>query len=129
MNDSEELIYYNYTGSKKQNRMSLYERSAQFAPFQALEGYMDSVKETERITKKKIELDETQKEIINEKIIYIYNNNVEGIFTYFVKDSKKSGGCYKKIKGTLKKIDEINMIVYLLDGNKISLNDIINVEY
>ena len=128
MNNYDDIINYNYTGSKR-GKMSLYERSAQFAPFQSLEGYVDSVRETERLTKKRIELDDEKKEMINNKILYLYNNGIEGEYTYFIKDTRKSGGSYKKEKGIIKKIDEINMILYFYDGIKIFINDIVEVEY
>ena len=38
----------------KRPRMSLKQRSAQFAPFAALTGYKGQVKETARLTNKKI---------------------------------------------------------------------------
>ena len=43
--------------------MSLEQRSAQFAPFAALTGYEGQVKETARLTNKKIEINEELKEI------------------------------------------------------------------
>ena len=42
----------------KHPRMSLHQRSAQFAPFAALTGYEGQVKETARLTDKRIEIDE-----------------------------------------------------------------------
>ena len=52
----------------KRPRMSLEQRSAQFAPFAALTGYEGQVKETARLTNKKIEINEELKEILNLKI-------------------------------------------------------------
>ena len=40
-------------------------RAAQFAPFAALTGYDDAVTEKARLTEKKIELDEYEKEELN----------------------------------------------------------------
>lgn len=37
-------------------RMSMYSRAAQFAPFAALTGYDEQIKETARITRDRIEL-------------------------------------------------------------------------
>ena len=42
----------------KRPKMSLEQRSAQFAPFAALTGYDGQVKETARLTNRKIEIDE-----------------------------------------------------------------------
>ena len=44
----DDIINYNYKGKK---HMSLYERSAQFSSFQALVGYSDDIKESERLTR------------------------------------------------------------------------------
>ena len=123
----DDIINYNYTGSKRKKKMSLYERSAQFAPFQSLEGYTDDVKETERLTKKEIYLDETSIEEINNVIKYIYDNNLIAEITYFIKDKRKDGGNYNKITGYIKKIDVINKQIILKDNSKIDIESVINV--
>ena len=123
----EDIIYYNYTGSKRKNKMSLSERSAQFAPFQSLEGYTDYVKETERLTKKEIYLDESEIEAINNKINHIYENNILACFTYFVKDKYKDGGSYKQIEGFIKKIDVINNKIYLKSNEVLDFKYIVDV--
>ena len=128
MNNYDDIINYNYTGSKRVKHMSLYERSAIFSAYQALEGYMDSVKETERLTSSKKELTEEEKEIINNKIFNLYINDLEGTFVYFVKDNKKKGGSYQEIKGKIKKIDEINMNIILTSKIILNINDIINIK-
>lgn len=124
----DDIINYNYKGSKR-GHMSLYDRSAQFSSFQALEGYMDDVKETERITQDKIYLDEYEEEALNNKILLCFNNRVESTITYFIKDTRKNGGSYNKVKGIIKKIDSINEILELESKTKISIKDIISVEY
>ena len=43
-------------------------RSAQFAPYAALVGFEDKVKETARLTERRVELDENQKEMVNRNI-------------------------------------------------------------
>ena len=123
----DDIINYNYTGSKRKKKMSLYERSAQFAPFQSLEGYTDDVKETERLTKKEIYVDETSIEEINNVIKYIYDNNLIAEITYFIKDKRKDGGNYNKITGYIKKIDVINKQIILKDNSKIDIESVINV--
>ena len=45
------LVHYE---PKRHLRMSIEARSAQFAPFAALTGYDDAVKETARLTDKKL---------------------------------------------------------------------------
>ena len=52
----------------KHPKMSLYQRAAQFAPYAALTGYEGQVKETARLTDRRIELDEELKAILDMKI-------------------------------------------------------------
>ena len=64
----ENIINLSHHVSNKHEQMSIEARAAQFAPFAALTGYGDEVKETERITVQKIELDEENKKILDNKI-------------------------------------------------------------
>lgn len=127
----DDIINLPHHVSKKRPQMSIEQRSAQFAPFAALTGYEEKVKETARLTDKKIELEEGQKEIINNKLLYILENidsKQEVTFTYFVKDSKKSGGKYIEKNGIVRKIDMIEQYIQLIDKSKIDINDIIDIE-
>ena len=60
--------------SKKHIQMSLEARSAQFAAFAALTGYEELVKESSRLTDRKIELSEYEQSILDEKLLIIQNN-------------------------------------------------------
>ena len=51
--------------------MSIYDRSAQFAPFAALTGYEESISEASRYVDQKIELGIDKKEEIREKLSYL----------------------------------------------------------
>ena len=108
--------------------MSKEIRAAQFAPFSALTGYSEAIKETARLTDKKRELSDGLKEIISDKLNYIKNNikNVGDVsITYFVRDTKKSGGKYITITSKVKKI-ELGYI-YMKNGHVISFDDICDV--
>ena len=83
--------------SKKHPQMSLESRTAQFAPFAALTGYDDEVRETARITNERIEIDDEAKNIIDNKIQMILDQLLERPtvkIAYFVPDGKKKGGRY-----------------------------------
>ena len=127
----DDIINLPHYVSKKRPQMSIEARSAQFAPFAALTGYDEQVKETARLTDKKIELEEGQKEILNNKLLYILENidsKPEITFTYFVKDNKKSGGKYKEKIGIVRKIDMIEQYIQFTDKSKIGINDILSIE-
>ena len=57
-NNYDDIINLPHYVSKKRPQMSMEARSAQFAPFAALSGYDEQVKETARLTDKKIELED-----------------------------------------------------------------------
>ena len=106
-------------------------RAAQFSPFAALTGYDAAVKETARLTDKKIALDEYAKSMLNEKLQMIaehIDDLPEVTFTYFVPDKKKSGGAYVGVTGMVKEIDEFEQIVVLGDGTKIPILEIYEIE-
>lgn len=115
----------------KHPRMSRYNRAAQFAPFAALTGYAEKVKEVARLTSQKIELDDALKELINYKL-----NQLDKIIklmpevevTYFVPDTKKGGGEYLTKKGHLKRIDFINRLIKFTDNEKIIIDEIITIK-
>ena len=113
---------------KNHKRMSIEARSAQFAPFSALTGYEDEVKETARLTDKEISLTNEQKLIIDEKLRYIKDKDVYIKVVYFVKDKTKSGGKYFDKYGVIKKIDFFNKFVIFDDKFKLNMNDIIDIE-
>ena len=128
-NNYEDIINLPHHTSKKHTRMSIEARSAQFAPFQALTGYNDSIKETERITDKQIELTEEEKQLINDKIKIIEENLQEEIeITYFERDDKKAGGRYITKKTRIKKINLVEKYLLLEDKAKIEINNIIDIK-
>jgi hypothetical protein len=74
--------------------MSLYDRAAQFAPFAALTGYDDMVAEEARIVENKVELSETEIDLLNQKLSLIADVIEKGekpkvTITYFVPDQLK----------------------------------------
>lgn len=130
MNKYEDIINLSRPISKHP-KMTLYQRSAQFAPFSALTGYEGQVKETARQTYKKIELDEEIKLKLDLKIQIIQemlHNNPEIEITYYVPDKIKNGGKYETIKNKVKKIDNYNQAIIMQDELKIDINEIIDIK-
>lgn len=129
MNKYEDIINLQRPKSKKHPPMPLNNRSAQFAPFSALTGYEEKIKETARVTTPKIELTEEEKLKINNKISWLKEKEAPEItITYFIEDKRKKGGRYQKITGKIKRIDEVEKQLFLMDKTKISIEKIINIE-
>ena len=120
----DDIINLPYEKSKTHPHMSNSDRAAQFAPFAALTGYEELIRETARITQKKILLSSEKKLDISNKLEYLSSlkdNDVYITIIYFVKDKTKSGGKYveettKKIKiDTYHKTIKINSSVVKID--------------
>ena len=132
MSDYEDIINLERPISKKHGKMSIGDRAAQFAPFAALTGFGAVIKETARLTDSKIELDEEEKQILNQKLQIIKSKLTEMSFitlTYFEKDLLKEGGKYINLTGNIKKIDEYNQEIVMTDGTKIRIEDIIEINF
>lgn len=126
----EDIIDLPHHVSPNRNRMSMIDRAAQFSPFAALTGHDAAVKETARLTKEKIELDENAKTVLNEKLQMIAENlNAQSEITiiYFKPDERKSGGEYVEFRGAAKKIDEYERVIRMMDGTKISVDEIYEI--
>ncbi|MDD4690511.1 MAG: YolD-like family protein [Eubacteriales bacterium] len=127
----DDIINLPHHQSARRAHMSNYDRAAQFSPFAALTGYDDAVKETARLTDRKVELDEYELQSLNEKLNRIQdalNEEPEVSITYFVADNKKSGGSYKTISGIVKQIDEFEHLVLMRNGMKIPIEDIFEID-
>ena len=90
-----------------------------------------AIKETARLTDKKIEIDDGLKEMLNSKLNYI-NEHIKDMneitITYFVKDTSKNGGKYIEKSGIVKKIDSVEGTIKLFDNTIISMIDVINIK-
>lgn len=129
-NNYDDIINFPRWNPMTHPRMSIESRSAQFAPFAALTGYDDAVKETARLTDRKIEIDEGLKQVLNKKLQYILENSDKNPvveITYFLPDDKKNGGRYVNKTGQIKKIDNIEGYIIFKDKEKIKIDDLINI--
>ncbi len=124
----EDIIHLPHPTSRRHPRMSVYERAAQFSPFAALTGYDAAVKETARLTEQRIELDECEKNVLDERLQYLQKHLAEQptvTVTYFKPDERKTGGQYLTVTGIVKKIDSHNRCVIFMDDTRIPLDEII----
>lgn len=135
MNNYDDIINLPYYKSNSRLQMDMQNRAAQFAPFSALTGYEEKIRETARFTKNKIELDDCRKEHLNNLIQCICKNIKEqcqcqkATITYFVPDQKKCGGEYKTIPVYIKRVDETNKLLILDGKGKILISNIIDIQY
>ncbi|MBQ2931758.1 MAG: hypothetical protein IJE62_02805 [Clostridia bacterium] len=133
MNDFpyEDIINLPHQKSKTRKPMPILNRAAQFAPFAALTGYDEAVKETARLTDERMELDEYTKDELNRKLLFLQehtDDEITATITYFVPDERKSGGEYVSLTGTVKKIKEYENVVVLNDDTEIPIQEILLIE-
>ena len=127
----EDIINLPHHELTTRQRMPRINRAASFAPFAALTGYDDAVRETARLTSERIELDEGTKEILNNKLRIALDKageRPEISITYFLPDKKKSGGAYVTVKAVIKRIDEYERLVIFTDKSSIPIDDIYEIE-
>ncbi len=116
--------------SKSHPHMSILDRAAQFSQFAALTGYESAIKETARLTNKRMELDEAAKNVLDEKLRIIHEQlssqrSIE--ITYFQPDEKKTGGAYVSATGIVKKIDGYSRTFFMQYETRIPIEEIIGI--
>ena len=126
----EDIINLPHHISRAHPPMPLSGRAAQFAPFAALTGYGEVIKETARQTERKPELSEDEKQALNYKLQRAVNAPGEKpIVTviYFLPDQKKTGGAYFEAFGRIRKADGDSGMLIMEEGRKIELDQLVDI--
>ena len=128
----EDIIRFPHHVSRNHPQMPVRDRAAQFAPFAALAGYGDALRETARLTEDRIELSESDQDELNRRLCFLLDENFEDMptvyITHFVPDMKKSGGAYVTAKGMIKRWNELDNTLQLMDGSSILIENILKIE-
>lgn len=127
----DDIIHLPHPVSPTHPQMSIANRAAQFSPFAALTGYDAAVAETARLTGERIALEEDARDVLDQKqriLADVVDDHPEIAVTYFQPDAKKDGGAYVTVTGALKKIDEHERYIRLMNGQKIAIDDILDME-
>ena len=114
----DDIIDLPHPVSAKRAHMSMIDRGAQFSPFAALTGFEAAISETARLTDAAVDLDESSKAALDEKIRILkekLDTRPEVTVTYFVPDKRKAGGAYVSRTGNVKKIDIWEQVLILED--------------
>ncbi len=89
------------------------------------------MRETARLTDEKAELTEDEKAVLDMRLQRLADEIASRptvTLTYFQPDKKKSGGAYVTTTGQLKKIDDYDGILILADGQRIPIEDILEIQ-
>lgn len=123
----DDIIDLPHPTSARHPRMPMADRAAQFSPFAALVGHGAAIRETARLTDRKIELTEEEKAVLDERLRLLSDTGGEAVFTYFLPDERKDGGAYVTAAGRVKKLDLPGRRVILTGGAVIPVEDILEI--
>ena len=126
----DDIIHLPYQGSAVRPHMSARDRAAQFAPFAALTGYEDAVREAARLTDTRAELTEDEQSLLDgklQKLADCAGSHPKIELTWFQADRKKAGGAYVTTSCRLKKIDDYEGALVLMEGERILIEDLLDV--
>ena len=127
----DDIIHLPHPTSKKYPRMSVRDRAAIFSPFSALSGHGAAIAETARLTDQRMEVNEDAKVELDRRqavLLEHIGEQPEVTVTWFRPDDRKEGGIYVTTVGRAKKIDEFKRILSMVSGQKIVLDDIVQIE-
>ena len=118
----EDIINLPHHVSTTRAQMPMTDRAAQFSPFAALSGFDGVIAETGRPTDRKIELSESEKVLLDQKLTFIdeaihAGHHPEITVLYFVPDALKAGGAYQEYTGRVRQIDTIERMIVFLAAN------------
>ncbi len=126
----QDILYLEHPTSHKHPRQEMASRACQFAPFAALTGFDEQIREVQRYTSKEIYLDEYEKNQLDQTLSYLIQlkekKNIK--VTYFVKDLKKEGGSYCIKSGLFYTVNLNRRVLIFEDRDMISLSDIVKIE-
>ena len=129
MKEYEEIIHLPHPTSAVHPRMPMAERAAQFSAFRALTGYGAAVAETERLTERKMELDEYERERLDRILREILEGEPQRVrIRYFQPDARKAGGRYCSAEGYIRRLDACAGVLILQDRRKIPLDAVCEIE-
>ena len=131
MGNYDDIIDLPHHVSSTRPRMPMIDRAAQFQPFRALTGYEDAVRETARLTDRRLELTEEEKARLDaalQRLMDSISSRPQVSVTWFQPDKRKAGGAYVTTTGRLKKIDNLEGVLILLGGERIVIEDILDIQ-
>ena len=121
-NPYSDIIHLPHHKAANRPHMSMYDRAAQFSPFAALSGFDGVIAETGRLTDRRIELSESERSLLDQKLTLIDDviqdgYHPENTVEYFVADQRKDGGEYREYTGKVRQIHTVARTIVFLAKN------------
>ena len=128
----DDMINLPHPVSRNHPPMSMRERAAQFAPFAALAGHGEAVRETERRTQRRKELGEDYAAVLDSRLRLLRRHifkQPEISVEYFEPDERKDGGVYVTVTGKAAGMDVYRRCVVMEDGREIPVERIVEMVF
>lgn len=123
----ERIIGLPHHQSAVRPHMPRTDRAAQFAPFAALTGYDEAVREAARLTENRIELAEDEIILLDERLRMAFQDKLPVSMTCFQPDRKKNGGAYTEVKGQIVSVDSIRRVIVMADLTVVHISEIVAI--
>ncbi len=130
MSKYDDIINLPHHVSKTRQPMPLINRAAQFAPFSALMGYDDAIREAGRQTTNREVPSSNELENLSNRLVFALEHIDEReqlTFTYFIPDKVKDGGETITVIGVIRKYDENERTLMLYDGCILHIDNILSI--
>lgn len=129
--DYNDIIGLPHPVSRKHPRMALAQRAAQFAPFAALNGHDEALRETARQTDDTARLDGRPEAELDRKLAVLCRK-VDCCplvtFTYFEPDAHKAGGTYRSFTKAVKAVDLCSQTIRTTDRMVLDLSKVADMQ-
>lgn len=121
----DDLLELPHPQSPRHPRMDALSRAAQFSPFAALTGYDDQVREAARLTDRRTELSEGEREALDARLGLLQahlSDTPRPVVSvrFFVPDERKAGGRYETVTGCVRRIDPVGRALVFYAENGVS---------
>ena len=123
------MVTSHHPDPKYHTRMPMESRAAQFAPFATLTGYEEAVEEARRLTDRRPELSEEEKEALDRSLQKVLDDLEKDVtIKRFIPDGVKEGGSIATAKGRIRRLDTYHKLLVMEDGSRIPLNEILSLQ-
>lgn len=125
--DYDDIINLPHHVSKSHPQMTMYQRAAQFAPFAALTGFDDRIREERRLTDGRPQLCEEDARIIDEQLHILTESKtpLPVRLTLFVPDGAKQGGALTDMEGVVRRVDAVARELIFADKTVLPIDNIL----
>ncbi len=127
MGKYDDIIDLPHPVSRRHPPMSMEARAAQFSPYAALTGFGAVITEAARLTDRRIDLTQAEKDEISRKLAELREGEAIEL-TWFVPDRSKEGGRYATETVVLRRVIPSEARLTLADGRSVDLDLLLDVE-